>query len=64
MESVTSPHQKSKDILGSQGWVSCVGGHTRTLPLLPTVSDGEGGVRFARELPSEVNPTLLLRTRG
>ena len=40
------------------------GGHVRTLPLPPTISEGEGGVHFARELRSNVYPTLPLRNRG
>ncbi|CAK0816418.1 unnamed protein product, partial [Prorocentrum cordatum] len=38
--------------------------HTRTLPRPPTISGGAGGVRSARELQSEVSPTLPLRNRG
>eukprot|EP00959_Pyramimonas_sp_CCMP1952_P475412 9504168-Pyramimonas_sp.AAC.1 len=40
------------------------GGQMQTLPLPPTISEGEGGVHFIRELPNDVNPALPLRNRG
>eukprot|EP00959_Pyramimonas_sp_CCMP1952_P178956 3741150-Pyramimonas_sp.AAC.1 len=41
------------------------GGHVRTRPLPPMISEGEGGVHLARKLPDEVNrPHPPPRNRG